>query len=297
MPTVSPDPPIMDTAADYARIAEAINFLRQRRRLQPALAELAEHLDLSPSHAQRLFSRWAGVSPKRFMQLLNVEHAKQRMAETADLLALSVEAGLSGPGRLHDLFVNLEGLSPGEYRRAAEGITIRYGFGDTPFGAAVVAHTARGICHLAFVANEAVEAIQRGLQQRWPAADLLRDDSSARELLQRVFARNPNAAKGLSLWVSGTNFQVQVWRALMRVPSAGLLSYGQLAALVGKPRAARAVGTAMAGNPVAYLIPCHRVLRESGDFGSYRWGGERKIAICAWEAAGTGGPHPNAPLS
>ncbi|MCB1801357.1 MAG: methylated-DNA--[protein]-cysteine S-methyltransferase [Gammaproteobacteria bacterium] len=270
---------------DYARIASAIAFLAQHRRRQPELQAVADHLGLSASRTQRLFSRWAGVSPKRFMQLLTVEHAKQRMAETGDLLSLSLDAGLSGPGRLHDLFVNLEAMSPGEYRRAADGITIRYGVGGTPFGSAVVAHTARGICHLAFLAGQADGDLRGELQCRWPSATLQRDDASAAGLLRRVFAPSPDAIRGLSLWVSGTNFQVQVWRALLRVPSAGLLSYGQFARLVGNPRAARAVGTAMANNPVAYLIPCHRVLRESGDFGVYHWGGERKIAICAWEAA------------
>jgi AraC family transcriptional regulator of adaptative response/methylated-DNA-[protein]-cysteine methyltransferase len=276
----------------YARIERAIGFLRARHAEQPALRELACHLGLSESHTQRLFSRWAGVSPKRFVQLLTVADAKRRMAQTADLLSLSLDAGLSGPGRLHDLFVNLEAMSPGEFRCAARGVRIHYGLGDTPFGTALVAATPRGICHLSFVDRSASAASVTALRAAWPEAHLVRHDERAAALLRRIFARPAaKAARGLSLWVSGTNFQVQVWRALLQVPFAGLLSYRQLAVLAGRPGAARAVGSALARNPVAFLIPCHRVLRDSGDFGVYHWGSERKAAICAWEAA-TSETHP-----
>jgi AraC family transcriptional regulator of adaptative response/methylated-DNA-[protein]-cysteine methyltransferase len=283
--TVPADPYDSQT---YHRIAAAIGFLRAQRGQQPRLAELAAHLGLSESHTQRLFTRWAGVSPKRFMQFLTVEHIKRQMAQTGGVLETSLAAGLSGPGRLHDLFVNMEAMSPGEYRRAAAGIEIRHGFGDTPFGPGLIAFTARGICHLSFVEPGGGEAALATLAADWRQAVLRRDDSAAAAMLQRVFARPSRSARqGLSLWVSGSNFQIQVWRALLRVPSAGLLSYRQLAVLVDRPAAARAVGSAMARNPVAYLIPCHRVLRGSGDFGVYHWGEDRKRAICAWEAAGT----------
>lgn len=273
---------LSDAAGDYARIAQAIEFLRARRQTQPSLAELAAHIGLSPSHTQRLFSRWAGISPKRFVQFLTVEYAKRRMAETGDLIDLALDSGLSGPGRLHDLFVGLEGLSPGEYKQAARDLTITYGLGPSPFGLARVAFSARGICHLAFADDRLQVA---ALREQWPQARLQHDDEAAADLLACVFKAPDRAPPGLSLWVSGTNFQIQVWRALMRVPFAGLLSYRQLAQAIGKPGAARAVGSAVARNPVAYLIPCHRVLRESGEFGEYHWGSERKVALCGWEAA------------
>ncbi len=206
------------------------------------------------------------------------------MAETADLLSLALDTGLSGPGRLHDLFVNMEALSPGEFRLAAAGMEIRYGIGDTPFGDALVAFTSRGICHLSFLGPPQTEAIG-ALGRSWPGARLTLDEAGAQALLTRVFSRCSQGDGGLSLWVSGTNFQIQVWRALLQIPFAGLLSYGQLAEILGRPRAARTVGSAIARNPVAYLIPCHRVLRASGEFGDYHWGTERKTAICGWEAA------------
>ncbi|MGB5561352.1 MAG: bifunctional helix-turn-helix domain-containing protein/methylated-DNA--[protein]-cysteine S-methyltransferase [Sedimenticolaceae bacterium] len=273
----------------YSLIERAIGFLRAHRDGQPKLADLAAHIGLSPSHTQRLFSRWAGISPKRFLQFLSVEHAKQRMGQTGDLLGLALDTGLSGPGRLHDLFVSMEAMSPGEFKRAAADVRVRCGFGDTPFGRALIAFTSRGICHLSFVEPRCRESAAAMLQAMWPAATLEPDPAGSSALLARIFARLPATAdSGLSLWVSGTNFQIQVWRALLQIPYAGLLSYGQLAALLGRPNAARAVGSAVASNRVAFLIPCHRVLRGSGDFGVYHWGPERKMAMCAWEVATAG---------
>lgn len=284
----------VSTAATYARIERAITYLRQHRLEQPGLAALAEHIGLSASHTQRLFCRWAGVSPKRFVQFLTVEHAKRQMAHTGNVLGTSLAAGLSGPGRLHDLFVTMQAMSPGEFKRAAAGLRIDYGQGETPFGPALIAFTGRGICHLSFVAGGVLSDAEASLAALWPQANLRQDDAAAAGLLSRVFARPPSAAgQGLSLWVSGSNFQIQVWRALLQLPFAGLASYAQLAAMIGRPGAARAVGSAVARNPIAFLIPCHRVLRESGEFGHYHWGGERKIAICAWEAAGAACTHPD----
>jgi AraC family transcriptional regulator of adaptative response/methylated-DNA-[protein]-cysteine methyltransferase len=278
----SADPP-----SDYARIESAIAFLRVQHPARPSLQQLAGHLGLSEPYTQRLFSRWAGISPKRFVQFLSIEEAKRRMHETGDLLGLSHDVGLSGPGRLHDLFVNMEAMTPGEFRRAAAGMTLHHGVADTPFGPAQVVYTTRGICRLAFQGTSGEAQGTTQLAALWPGARLQRDDVGSAALLSQVFARDPRALdKGLSLWVGGTNFQIQVWRALLQVPSAGLLSYRQLAELLGRPKAARAVGSAVARNPVAYLIPCHRVLRESGEFGRYHWGTERKMALCAWEAAG-----------
>lgn len=275
-----------DASLDYARIERAIAYLRAQRPEQPDLGELAAHIGLSESRTQRLFSRWAGVSPKRFLQFLTVQYAKRQMAQTGDVLGVSLASGLSGAGRLHDLFVTMEAMSPGEFRRAAAGLVIHYGSGDTPFGQALIAATGRGVCHLSFVEPGGLSMAVADLRNAWPEACLRRDDAASAGLLRQVFGasgRGPD--KGLSLWVSGSNFQIQVWRALLQVPFSGLLSYRQLADLAGRPGAARAVGSAMACNPVAYLIPCHRVLRESGDFGVYHWGSERKMAICGWEAA------------
>lgn len=272
-------------AEDYARIERAIAFLRANQRAQPGLAALAAHLDMGVGETQRLFRRWAGVSPKRFVQFLTVEEAKRRMRETANLLELALDAGLSGPGRLHDLFVSMEALSPGEYRRAAAGLALSWGVGDTPFGPALVVTSQRGICHLAFLPEGGPALSVEALGRQWPEARLARDDNAAAALLRRVFAARPEAARELRLWVAGSNFQVQVWRALLRVPPGGLISYAALAAAAGHPGAARAVGSAVARNPVAWLIPCHRVLRETGDFGQYHWGAGRKQAICGWEAA------------
>jgi len=273
------------TEENYTRIEQAITFLRAHYTQQPELRDLAAHIGLSESHTQRLFSRWAGISPKRFLQFLTVEHVKRRMGQTGDLLGLSLDAGLSGPGRLHDLFANMEAMSPGEFRRAAAGMVIQYGFGETPFGHALIASTARGICHLSFVAPQEEQRAVMALRQAWPEASLEEDASGSPALLTRVFTPQPADDGRLSLWVSGTNFQIQVWRALLHVPFAGLLSYRQLAGLLGRPSAARAVGGAVARNRVAYLIPCHRILRGSGEFGVYHWGTARKAAICGWEAA------------
>lgn len=285
---------------DYARIERAIAYLRRHAAAQPGLTDLAAQLGLSGTHLQRLFSRWAGISPKRFVQYLTVEHAKRCMAQTGDLLGLSLGAGLSGPGRLHDLFVTMEAMSPGEFRLAAAGLEVRWGRGGTPFGTAQIVYTARGVARLVFIDPTDPSDPAQALRAAWPEARLVRDDAGAASLLQRVFERPvQRAARGLSLWVAGSNFQIQVWRALLQVPFGGLLSYGQLAALAQRPGAARAVGTAVAHNPVAFLIPCHRILRESGDFGVYHWGGDRKAAICAWEAArgnpgaGSGGVPPD----
>jgi AraC family transcriptional regulator of adaptative response/methylated-DNA-[protein]-cysteine methyltransferase len=273
------------TAENYTRIEQAIGFLRAHRGDQPELRDLAAHIGLSESYTQRLFSRWAGISPKRFVQFLTVEHAKRRMLQTGDLLSLSLDAGLSGPGRLHDLFVNMEAMSPGEFKRAASGMTMRYGFGETPFGPALLVTTLRGICHLSFVEPQHEKLALAALRQAWPEAHLEEDVTGSRAQLAEIFSPAAPADGSLSLWVSGTNFQIQVWRALLKVPFAGLLSYRQLAGLLGRPSAARAVGSAVARNRIAFLIPCHRILRGSGEFGVYHWGTIRKAAICGWEAA------------
>lgn len=267
---------------DYQRIAEAIAWLRAHCREQPSLAQAAARCGLSEGHFQRLFSRWAGISPKRYLQYLTVEYAKQRMHQQPDLLSLSLDAGLSGPGRLHDLFVNLEGLSPGEFKRGAQGLTLGWAEAPTPFGKALLAFSARGLCHLSF--SGPGDTGPKRLGALWPGADLVNLQQRGNELAERIF--NPQRAdRPLSAWVVGSNFQLQVWRALLSIPFADIRSYRQVAEQLGRPAAARSVGSAIAKNPLGYLVPCHRVLRGSGEAGEYHWGTERKAAMIAWEAA------------
>lgn len=277
--------PAPDPVTDYARVADAIAWLRAHRGAQPELAALARHLQLSEAHVQRLFTRWAGISPKRFLQSLTLADARARLAATRDVLSLSLEAGLSGPGRLHDLFVTLEAVSPGEAKSGGQGLTIRYGVQPTPFGDALLAHTERGLCRLHFLArDETPEAL---LRADWPHARLRIDTAATAALAASIFAAARRTAP-LALWVRGSNFQFQVWRALLAIPPGGLATYRDLATAIGRPRAARAVGNAVAANPLAYLIPCHRVIRETGVLGGYRWNETRKAAIQLWERGGAG---------
>jgi AraC family transcriptional regulator, regulatory protein of adaptative response / methylated-DNA-[protein]-cysteine methyltransferase len=280
----------MSFAADYMRIEKAIELLSARYREQPALDEIARHVGLSPFHFQRLFHRWAGVTPKRFLQFLTLEHAKERLRASATVLEASFDAGLSGPSRLHDLFLNLEAVTPGEHRDRGAGLAIAWGVHESPFGNCFIAVTARGICGLGFLCAEAApgsptsEAALLGrLISSWPAASIHRDDARTRPYVAKVFAGNPRG-KGLSLFVRGTPFQVRVWRALLEIPPGCLTTYRTIGQALGKPRAARAVGRAVGENPIAWLIPCHRVIRGLGEFGGYRWGEHRKKAILGWEA-------------
>ncbi len=270
--------------SDGARVERAIRFLEQRADEQPELADVAAAVDLSEYHFQRLFRRWAGVSPKRFLQFLTAEHARRLLADSSSVLDAALETGLSGPGRLHDLTVNVHAMTPGEVRRRGAGTTIRYGLVDSPFGECVLACTDRGISGLGFAADGGLDGTLADLRARWPAADWRRDDGAARPLAERAFApatRSP----GLALHVQGTNFQIRVWEALLRIPEGALVTYGDIARSLGLPGGARAVGTAVGANPISYLIPCHRVIRATGAFGGYRWGLPRKKAILGWEAA------------
>ncbi len=270
---------------NYQRIAAAIAFIRQHRAEHPSLTTVADHIGLSEHHFQRLFTQWAGISPKRFLQYLTVEAAKSNIARTNNLLDLSIDLGLSGPGRLHDLFVSIEAMSPGEFKSGADGLEIRYGVHATLFENVVIAATARGICSLQFWEGTR-DAAQNWLALLWPKATLVEDFTVTQRLCDRIF--NPVAtqpAKPLTLLIKGTNFQLQVWRALLQIPPGGLTTYQTVAQLIDRPKAVRAVGTAIGKNPIGYLIPCHRVIRASGELGGYRWGGDRKSAILAWEAA------------
>ena len=292
--SASEDADIGADAGPYARIQSAIAFLCDRRADQPSLAEVAAHVGQSPFHFQRLFHRWAGVSPKRFVQFLTLEHAKESLRASATVLDAAYAAGLSGPSRLHDLFVALEAATPGEYRAGGAGLSIRWGVGDSPFGRCFLAVTARGITMLGFLSPPGADGeatslgdAQRALRDTWPQADIQRDDATAAPWLRRVFNHRSRAGDGdrLSLFVRGTPFQLTVWRALLAIPPGRLTTYGDLARAVGRPGAARAVGNAVGANPISWLIPCHRVIRGLGTFGHYRWGRPRKVSMLAWEAA------------
>lgn len=277
-------------ASDYARIEKTIRYLEANFRSQPSLAEVAAQAQLSEYHFQRLFRRWAGISPKRFLQFLTAGYARQLLARAHDTLDTALASGLSGGGRLHDLMVNVYAATPGELRNSGAGLTIRYGFAPTPFGECLAARTARGICHLAFV-DDGRRTAMATLGARWPQARFERDGAGIEKLVRQLFA--PAAAHGhkpLALHLHGTNFQIRVWEALVRIPAGAVLSYEDLARALDAPAARRAVASAVAANSVALLIPCHRVIRKSGAFGEYRWGAPRKQAVLAWEAARTDEP-------
>ena len=271
---------------DYERVGRAIRHLERHRAEQPSLDELAAVMGLSPHHCHRLFSRWVGTTPKRFLQVLTAEHAKRALAESRSVLDAAFDAGLTSPGRLHDLMVTLEAVSPGEYRSAGDGLEIRWGVHPTPFGEAFLAVTGRGICALEFLADRAPEEAAAALAAAWPAAAVLRHPAATAPVVERVFPADGFRPEGpFHLLVRGTNFQVRVWQALLRIPPGAVISYGDLARRLGNPGAARAVGSAVGANHVSYLIPCHRVVREATGLGEYRWGAERKHALLAWEAA------------
>lgn len=273
---------------DYARVAAAIRYLEAHHDSQPSLEAVAAHLHLSPWHFQRLFARWAGISPKRFVQFLTVEHARDMLARSSNVLDTSLESGLSGPGRLHDLFVHVEAVTPGEYKSGGQGITIRYGLHESPFGDCLLAVTERGICGLSFLedANGSADKGLAALRDRWPAATLLRDQSATVRVMEQVFPANLLAErKPVHLLLKGTNFQLKVWEALLRLPLGYVTTYESVAQTIHQPTAARAVGSAVGANAIAYLIPCHRVIHKSGIVDGYRWGTVRKKAILGWEAA------------
>ncbi|MCZ6915661.1 MAG: methylated-DNA--[protein]-cysteine S-methyltransferase [Gemmatimonadetes bacterium] len=274
---------------DYHRIEAVIHFLEAHAGEQPSLSEVARAVGLSEFHLQRLFRRWAGVSPKRFLQYLTVQHAKRALREGLSVLATAYEAGLSGPGRLHDLFLSVEAVTPGQYKEWGRDLDIRYGFAPSPFGECLVAATDRGICGLEFVVEgDRTTPVER-LERTWPGATRREDPAVASADVERIFGSGGDRSKPVTLLLKGTNFQLQVWQALLQIPAGAATSYSALAESIDRPTAARAVGGAVGKNPVAYLIPCHRVLRESGEFGGYRWGEARKRAILGWEAARAAG--------
>ena len=270
---------------DYERVAGVIRYLDQHHTAQPDLTELARGAGLSSFHFHRLFSTWAGVTPKDFLQCLTLEHVKALLRDGESVLDAALNVGLSGPGRLHDLCVTLEAASPGELKSEGAGTKISYGFANTPFGEALIAETTRGICHLSFINGQGRNEARELLSNQWPAAKLHRNDQRTEELSANIFTKPPRdkPRPRLRAFVRGTSFQVQVWRALLRVPTGSLTTYGRLSTVIGQPNAARAVGSAVGANPIAFVIPCHRVIRETGALGHYHWDPIRKRAMIGWE--------------
>jgi AraC family transcriptional regulator of adaptative response/methylated-DNA-[protein]-cysteine methyltransferase len=270
---------------DYTRIEQAIRYIESHSSCQPSLREVAVHIGLSQYHFQRLFTRWAGISPKRFLQYLTKEKAKQLLS-TSNVLDATYQSGLSSPGRLHDLFVQCEAVTPGEFKSKGRGMDIIYGYHLTPFGECLIALTRRGICFFGFVQDGNRAALLAEIRQDWSNATLINDPTQTALTVIRIFSPLPGVP--LALYLRGTNFQIKVWEALLRLPSGKVTTYKAIAEQIGSGKAARAVGEAVARNPLAYLIPCHRVLRGTGEFGGYRYGSVRKKAILAREMAQNG---------
>ncbi len=271
---------------DYERIERAIRFLEENASRQPQLVEVAAATGLSEFHFQRLFSRWVGISPKRFLQYLTKEHAKRMLARADTVLDTAYETGLSGAGRLHDLFVTCEAVTPGEYRRQGADLGISFGYHPSPFGECLLATTERGLCCVSFVPGNGRDQVLNDLRRQWPRADIRHRARETAPLVERVFpfAPGPKPAP-LHLFVKGTNFQIQVWEALLRIPLGEAVTYEDIARHIGIPQGARAVGNAVGRNPIPFLIPCHRVIRKTGLFGHYGGGPTRKKAMLGWESA------------
>ncbi|TGL50843.1 methylated-DNA--[protein]-cysteine S-methyltransferase [Leptospira wolffii] len=269
---------------DFNRIAEAIDYIRKNFQKQPDLEKIAEKLHLSPYHFQRMFSDWAGVSPKKFLQYTTLEYAKKLLRQgRSTLLDAAFESGLSGTGRLHDLFVNIEGMTPGEYKNGGESLSINYRFSESSFGRIIIASTHKGICYLAFCDDQRKTFSE--LKSIFPNANFQEKTDTIQDDLLDFLNRDWKEWKRVKLHLKGTDFQIKVWESLLRIPPGSLTTYGDLAKSIGNPNASRAVGSAVGDNPVAFLIPCHRVIRSNGEFGEYHWGDSRKAAMIGWEAA------------
>jgi AraC family transcriptional regulator, regulatory protein of adaptative response / methylated-DNA-[protein]-cysteine methyltransferase len=276
---------------NYDRIAEAIDYIRDHFQSQPSLEDVADKIHLSPYHLQRLFTDWAGVSPKKFLQYISVEHAKEVLKDQrATVYDAAYETGLSGTGRLHDLFVGIEGMTPGEFRNGGAELEINYSFAESPFGALLVASTSKGICYMAFVDHATPSgepAAFADLRSRFPNARLRQMTDLIQQNALYIFTQDWNRLQEIKLHLKGTDFQLKVWETLLKVPMGSLTTYKDIAGQLGNPQASRAVGTAVGDNPVAFLIPCHRVIQSTGIIGQYHWGATRKTAIIGWEAART----------
>ena len=275
-----------EQSQNYHRVEQAIQYLAGNFQQHPDLDAIAAHLNLSKYHFQRIFKEWAGVTPSQFLRYLTVEYAKDRLKESRSVLSATLDSGLSSPGRLHDLFVTFEAMTPGEYKAGGEGLEIAYGYQETQFGRCLIATTERGICAMRFLPEDDDGEVLAGLMGEWPRAKFRETPARTYYVVERLFTLTGDSGqREFHLLLKGTNFQVQVWQALLAVPSGSLVSYGDLAESLGKPSAARAVANAVASNPIAYLIPCHRVIKKVGEIHQYRWGAARKKAMVGWEAA------------
>lgn len=269
---------------DFNRIKKAIEYISENYKYQPSLDKISEHIHLSPFHFQRLFKEWAGVSPKRFLQYISIQHAKQILRETqATLFDTAFEVGLSGTSRLHDLFINIEGMTPAEYKNEGSYLTINYSFALSPFGEIIVASTPKGICHMSF-AEDHEEAI-KNLTSIFPKANYQNSADEIQKNAIRIFNLDWESLDKIKLHIKGSDFQIKVWQALLNIPMGQLSSYQNIANLIKSPKASRAVGNAVGQNPVAYLIPCHRIIQSTGALGDYHWGHIRKTSMIGWEAA------------
>ncbi len=271
---------------NYSRIAKAIEYIQQNYTEQPTLEEIAKNVHLSPFHFQRMFTDWAGVSPKKFLQFISVQRAKQILNNSqTTLFETSYKTGLSGTGRLHDLFVKIEGMTPGEYKNKGENLTINYSYADSLFGRILVASTHKGICYMGFSDDKQIAFSE--LENRFPKASFIQQSDEIQQNALKIYTQDWSEINKIKLHLKGTDFQLKVWEALLKIPTGNLATYGNIANLIQKPKASRAVGTAIGNNPIAFLIPCHRVIQSTGVFGGYMWGTTRKTAIIGWEAAKT----------
>lgn len=293
----------MSDLTNYDRIATAIEYMKAHFKEQPDLNEVAAKVYLSPFHFQRMFSEWAGVSPKKFLQYLSIGYAKSLLQDKgATLFDTAFETGLSGTGRLHDLFIGIEGMTPGEYKNGGEALSINYSFAESPFGEIIVAATSKGICHLAFagrsgeasaspasgkISPDDEKAAFADLRERYPNATYRQTVDLIQQNALYIFSQDWSRLSDIKLHLKGTPFQIKVWEALLNIPMGSLSSYSLISEKIGNPAAARAVGSAVGSNPVAFLIPCHRVIRSTGETGEYHWGSTRKTAMIGWEAAKT----------
>ncbi len=275
----------MEPNLNFQRVAQAIAYLHQNFKEQPTLAEIAEQVCLSPFHFQRLFTEWAGVSPKKFLQYISLKHAQQMLSnnQQATLFDAAYETGLSGTSRLHDLFVSIEGMTPGEYQKGGENLMIRYSFAESRFGTMLVASTGKGVCYLGF-ADDQSQTLNE-LQQLFPNAHYQYQADDLQRNALSVFTHDWSQPAQVKLHLRGTDFQIKVWETLLKTPLGKLTSYGSIAGQINQPRASRAVGSAVGSNPVAFLIPCHRVIQSTGAIGQYHWGSVRKTAMIGWERA------------
>lgn len=269
---------------NFNRIEEAISYINKNFKTQPGLEEIAEKIHLSPFHFQRLFTEWAGVSPKKFLQYISVEHAKDILKDKqATLFDAACDTGLSGTSRLHDLFIKIEGMTPGEFKNGGENLSINYSYAESPFGEILVAATSKGICYMAF-ADDETESLNT-LRKKFPNAKLRQMVDLIQQNALYIFTHDWSKLNEIKLHLKGTDFQLKVWEALLKIPMGRLSTYGNIAHKIEKPNASRAVGSAVGDNPVAFLIPCHRVIQSTGTFGQYHWGSTRKTAMIGWEAA------------